>query len=79
MRMRVSCGRTSFCLTINLPRVDGFQVLAAIRRSIRCRDVPVLVMTSPAPPDKAQSATPGANGYFQKPAGFEEFLKLEIW
>jgi len=64
-------------LDINLPRKDGFEVLARLRNSKRCADIPVIVMTSSATQsDRARSAELGANAYFQKPAGYAAFLKI---
>jgi DNA-binding response OmpR family regulator len=65
-----------FLLDLNLPRVDGFEVLRRIRASEKCKDVPVLVVTSSdSPADRAMAAQLGA-GYFRKPTSLEEFLKI---
>jgi CheY-like chemotaxis protein len=64
-------------LDINLPRADGFEVLRYLRSSRCCGKVPVIVMTSSgAATDQAQSAALGANAYFQKPSGYDEFLRI---
>jgi chemotaxis family two-component system response regulator Rcp1 len=64
-------------LDLNLPKTDGFSVLEALRRSRRCAGIPVIVMTSSAAQtDKNRSAALGANDYFQKPSGYDEFLKI---
>lgn len=64
-------------LDINLPRAGGFEVLTYLRASRCCGKVPVIVMTSSgATTDQAQSAALGANAYFQKPSGYDEFLKI---
>jgi len=64
-------------LDINLPRTDGFDVLQQIRLSKSCAKVPVIVMTSSAAPvDQSQSAVLGATAYFQKPSGYDDFLKI---
>jgi DNA-binding response OmpR family regulator len=64
-------------LDINLPRTDGFDVLQQIRVSKSCAKVPVIVMTSSAAPvDQSQSAVLGATAYFQKPSGYDDFLKI---
>jgi two-component system, chemotaxis family, response regulator Rcp1 len=64
-------------LDINLPRTDGFDVLQQIRLSKSCAKIPVIVMTSSAAPvDQSQSAVLGATAYFQKPSGYDDFLKI---
>ncbi len=63
-------------LDLNLPRRDGFEVLQRLRASERCRDIPVLVMTSSnSPKDLNQAAALGA-GYFRKPPSYDEFMQL---
>ncbi|HUI80111.1 MAG TPA: response regulator [Bryobacteraceae bacterium] len=63
-------------LDLNLPKRDGFEVLRALRESARCKDVPVLIITSSdSPSDLSEAAALGA-GYFRKPPSYEEFLKL---
>ena len=63
-------------LDLNLPKVDGFDVLRRLRASEKCKDVPVIVITSSdSPADRSQAASLGA-GYFRKPPSYEEYLKL---
>jgi CheY-like chemotaxis protein len=64
-------------LDVNLPRVDGFEVLRCLRSSTKCGSTPVIVMTSSAAlPDRAAATALGAEAYFQKPPGYDAFLKL---
>lgn len=64
-------------LDINLPRMDGFQVLARLRKNSRCANVAVVVMTSSAAQeDRTRAMKLQANAYFLKPNDFNEFLKL---
>lgn len=63
-------------LDINLPKVDGFEVLRTIRASEKYKGLPVLVITSSdSPADRKEAGKLGA-GYFRKPANYEEFLKI---
>jgi len=63
-------------LDINLPRIDGFEVLRRIRASGKFKDLPVLVVTSSdSPDDRAEAARLGA-AYFRKPVTYEEFVKI---
>lgn len=71
-----AAGPDLLLLDINLPKRDGFDVLRYVRASERCRNAPVLVITSSdSPSDRQQAAELGA-GYFQKPPSYEEFMKL---
>jgi DNA-binding response OmpR family regulator len=64
-------------LDLNLPRGDGADVLAQLRSSPRCADVPVVVMTSSdSPSDRARVAEATRARYFRKPLELDAFLKL---
>jgi len=63
-------------LDLNLPKKDGFEVLERLRASERCKNIPVLIMTSSnSPSDQARASELGAM-YFRKPPNYDEFLKL---
>lgn len=63
-------------LDINLPKVDGLEVLRRIRSRRKFKDTPVLIITSSdSPADRSEAASLGA-GYFRKPPNYEEFLKI---
>ncbi|HTX37429.1 MAG TPA: response regulator [Bryobacteraceae bacterium] len=65
-------------LDLNLPKVDGFEVLRRLRASEKFKTVPVLVVSSSdSPDDRSQAAEFGA-GYFRKPPSYDEFLKLGV-
>ena len=67
------------CLDINMPGVDGIEVLAYLRREPRMKDIPVVVITSddqPEPREKVMEL--GATALIIKPAtidSLEEALK----
>ncbi|MBC7989326.1 MAG: response regulator [Luteimonas sp.] len=62
-------------LDLNLPKVDGREVLQAIRASERTRSLPVVVLTTSAEPfDVEASYALGVNSYIQKPVDFEQFV-----
>jgi DNA-binding response OmpR family regulator len=64
-------------LDINLPKRTGTDVLKHMRASRRCSRARVIaVSTSDSPHDREQMARLGADGYFRKPSGFDEFMKL---
>lgn len=55
-------------LDLNMPRVDGLEVLAAIRTVDAWKDVPVLVLTASGTGDNLVAARRlGARGYLLKP------------
>ena len=63
-------------LDINLPRIDGFEVLRRVRASGKFKDVPVIVITSSdSPADRSEAARLGAR-YFQKPVTYDEFVMI---
>jgi CheY-like chemotaxis protein len=62
-------------LDLNLPRVNGFEVLRRIRDDERTRYLRVIVLTSSKEErDIANSYSLGATSYVQKPVDFERFL-----
>jgi DNA-binding response OmpR family regulator len=64
-------------LDLNLPRCSGDEILGHIRNSDRCKNIPVLVITSSdSPRDKVNVFSLGASIYFRKPSRLDEFLRL---
>jgi CheY-like chemotaxis protein len=64
-------------LDLRLPRVDGIDVLKAIKESDDLKSIPVVVLTtSEAEKDVARAYYNHANSYLVKPVGFDEFKKL---
>ncbi len=72
-------------LDLNLPRLGGREVLAAIKSDERLRRIPVVVLTSSqAESDIAAGYDLHANCYVSKPTDLEEFLRVvkgieEFW
>jgi chemotaxis family two-component system response regulator Rcp1 len=53
-------------LDLNLPKVEGFEILRRVRASEKCGAIPVVVITSSdSPSDRSQAAALGA-GYFRR-------------
>jgi len=64
-------------LDLRLPKVDGLQVLRAVKESLTLRPIPVVVLTtSEAERDLAMAYEYHANSYLTKPVAFEEFSRL---
>lgn len=64
-------------LDLNLPKRTGQEVLQRIRQSPKCKDIPVLIITSSnSIRDRNELAALGASEYFSKPPDYHEFLKV---
>jgi chemotaxis family two-component system response regulator Rcp1 len=64
-------------LDLNLPRRSGKEVLHFLRGSRRCKDIPVLVVSSSdMSKDRTDVGQLGADYYFRKPSNYDEFLKV---
>ena len=64
-------------LDLNLPKLNGREVLQAIRAEPATRSLPVVVLTTSAEPfdvDKVYEL--GANSYIQKPVDFARFVEV---
>ncbi len=63
-------------LDINMPRLNGLEVLKKIRDDERTRLLPVVILTtSSEDKDRLESYGLGANSYVCKPVEFGEFAK----
>lgn len=64
-------------LDLNLPRMNGFEVLDAIKEDPDLRRIPVVVLTtSQAEQDIIRSYNLYANAYVNKPVDLEQFIKV---
>lgn len=64
-------------LDLNLPRLDGSEILEIIRATPELSRIPVVILTSSdAPKDRARAASLGANSYLRKPSNLDEFMSI---
>ena len=64
-------------LDLNMPKLDGVQVLTALRADARTKGLPVVIMTSSGEESDVVRATrAGANSYVIKSLEYERFLEV---
>lgn len=64
-------------LDLNLPRMDGREVLAELKSDETLRHIPVVVLTtSEAEEDVLRSYALHANAYVTKPVDFDRFIEV---
>jgi CheY-like chemotaxis protein len=62
---------------LNLPKNDGFEVLAAMRESEAFSDVPIVVFTSSASPrERARMEVFRIARYLSKPNDLDEYMRI---
>jgi CheY-like chemotaxis protein len=62
-------------LDLKLPKMDGLQVLEAVRHDASLRSIPVVMLTSSREePDLDRAYSLGVNAYVVKPVEFKEFV-----
>jgi two-component system response regulator len=63
-------------LDLKLPKVDGLDVLRAVRADRRTSVVPIVVLTSSSEDqDVLRSYSLGVNSYIRKPVDFDQFVE----
>jgi CheY-like chemotaxis protein len=63
-------------LDLNLPRMDGREVLAEVKGDPALREIPVIIMTtSSAPNDVTLAYQTGANAFVRKPLGMDRLVE----
>ena len=63
-------------LDLNLPRMDGREVLAEVKGDPALREIPVIILTtSSAPKDVELAYERGANAFIRKPLGMDRLVE----
>jgi len=63
-------------LDLNLPGLDGYQVLARLKADARTRHIPVIILTTTDEPYEVKRCYElGCNVYITKPVEYEEFAE----
>jgi len=66
-------------LDLKMPKIDGLQVLRAIREDERTKSIPVVIMTSSKEDkDIEECYKLGVNSYLVKPVAFDDFSKAVV-
>lgn len=64
-------------LDLNLPKIEGLEILQAMRSSLRFSEVPVVVTTSSSSEgERARSMRLGVEKFLTKPPDLERFLEM---
>ncbi|MFI6391222.1 response regulator [Nonomuraea sp. NPDC050547] len=64
-------------LDLNLPRMDGMEVLQEVKADATLRSIPVVILTtSEAEEDIIRSYQLHANAYVTKPVDFDQFIRV---
>jgi HAMP domain-containing protein/CheY-like chemotaxis protein/GAF domain-containing protein len=66
---------------IMMPEMDGFEVMRAIRKQARFKDLPIIALTAKAmKTDRQKCLEAGASDYIAKPVDVEQLLSLlRVW
>jgi CheY-like chemotaxis protein len=61
-------------LDLNIPVIDGYQVLGALKENPRTRNIPVIILTTTDDPREVERCYElGCNIYVTKPVDYEKF------
>jgi CheY-like chemotaxis protein len=72
----ISVSPTLILLDLNLPILDGYQVLKRLKTDDRTRHIPIVILTTTADSrEVAQCYELGCNVYITKPVDYEQFCE----
>ncbi|SDM03945.1 response regulator [Siphonobacter aquaeclarae] len=68
---------TLVLLDLNMPRMNGFEALTALKRHPEWKSIPVIILTtSSRPADREEALSLGAAAFLTKPADFVHLVEL---
>ena len=75
---QLDSGKINMLITdLNMPRVDGLDLIRHVRRSPGCRFLPIIMLTTESNCEKKQKGkTAGASGWIVKPFKPEQLLSV---
>lgn len=66
-------------LDLNLPRVDGLEVLRQLKEHVEFRRIPVVMLTTSSEgQDMRRAYELGVNSYIVKPVDFDKFMEVAM-
>jgi chemotaxis family two-component system response regulator Rcp1 len=66
-------------LDLNMPKVNGFEVLETIKGDDKLKSIPIIVLTSSSRPEDIERAYKlGCNSFIVKPVSFEDFIEATM-
>ncbi len=64
-------------IDLNLPKIDGYEVVESVRRNPNLADIPVVVLSSSSLPyDRLRAEGLGRTRYISKPITLDEFMAI---
>ena len=73
----IPLSRLVILLDVNMPRMNGHELLAELKRRAAFKTIPVVMLsTSNDASDRRKAFEGSAAGYLAKPADFEHFVKM---
>jgi len=64
-------------LDLNMPVMNGVQLLSEIKKNARLKEIPVIILTTSSQPELVdQTKALGAHDFVTKPSDFADFVKI---
>ena len=64
-------------LDVRMPRINGLDVLAIVKKDDALKAIPVVMLTtSTSEKDRSEAQSCGTDGYLIKPADFDDFVNM---